>query len=77
MSEFIIINKEKYNVTKWKKIHPGGDVFTNYIGTDCTAVFNAYHNLNNSNINKIMAGLKINDSDKSVLSEIDTKYCKR
>ena len=74
MSEFIIINKEKYNVSKWKNIHPGGDVFTNYIGTDCTAVFNAYHNLNNSKINKIMSGLRLDNSENSVLSEIDKDY---
>lgn len=76
MDEFIIINNKKYNINSWKKTHPGGDVFKNFIGQDCTAIFNAYHNTDDKNINKILNILNLEKDEKNVITDIDKDYIK-
>ena len=76
MSEFIIINNKKYNIEKWKIYHPGGDCFTDYNGQDCTAIFNAFHNNMNMNMNisSILSKLELPKYDENKLSDIDSEY---
>jgi fatty acid desaturase len=74
MSEYIIINKKKYNIEKWKLQHPGGNVFTNYNRQDCTAIFYAYHNYDDPYISSILSKLELCNYDENLLSEIDSDY---
>lgn len=76
MSQYIIINKQKYNIDKWKSFHPGGNVFTEFIGQDCTAIFYAYHNANDLKIKSLLSKLIISSEDieEHSLSPIDKDY---
>ena len=44
----ITINNQKYDVTQFKNLHSGGDVFN--CGTDMTTVFNGKHSQRELNI---------------------------
>ncbi len=50
--ELIIIDNKQYDISLWKLNHPGGDLFSNYIGEDCTSLFKAYHPIENNKISK-------------------------
>ena len=41
----VVINKNVYNLTKFKKYHPGGEIVIDMVaGTNCSDKFNAFHN---------------------------------
>ena len=75
--ELIIIDNKQYDISSWKLNHPGGDLFSNYIGEDCTSLFKAYHPIENNKISKILKKLEINEKTyETNNSEISEEYLK-
>ena len=40
---WFVIDGKIYDVTKFHDMHPGGEVFLPYAGTDCTDIFYGLH----------------------------------
>ena len=71
MSNFIIINNNKYDITNFN--HPGGEIITYYLNKDATDVYNAFHQ-RSIKANVVLNNLPIiNDSTDSDNTDKDNK----
>lgn len=69
---WLVIEDSIYDVSKWAKWHPGGEIIYKFAAKDCTEVFLVNHNLDNKMKAKLRAFKigKIAESEKNYSSEI-------
>jgi fatty acid desaturase len=71
--QIIVYRGRRYDVTRWRALHPGGGVLDRFIGQDATCVLHMCHDMRHKGIQKLLKKMDVGPADTAP-RPFDTDY---